>query len=110
MAGRRPDPDPIITARLAGTAARHGITSDPADYQAALAALRAIAGDRPDLLAEQAGLTWGYYRQRALPEVWPQHERAAVLLLDAGADLEAVPRWFEEGRARATRQSGSPPW
>jgi hypothetical protein len=101
---RRPDPDPIIAARLTGTARRYATSADPAAHRAAVAKLRAIAGDRPDLLAEQAGLIWGFFRYRypGLREAWPfYNESAVVFLLDAGADVEAVPRWFEEGARRA---------
>ena len=50
IARRKPDPDGIITARLAGTAGRH-VSWKPLDVEAAVAELREIANGRGDLLA-----------------------------------------------------------
>jgi hypothetical protein len=44
---RRPDPDPIISARLAGTARRYATSTDPAAHETAVAGPRAIAAGRP---------------------------------------------------------------
>jgi hypothetical protein len=55
---RKPDPDGITTAQLAGTVGRHA-SRHPLDVDAALAELQEIAGGRADLLAEQAGITLG---------------------------------------------------
>jgi hypothetical protein len=56
MAVRRakPDPDGIVTARLAGTAGRY-MSRQPLEVDAAVAELREIAGGRTDLLGEVAG-------------------------------------------------------
>jgi hypothetical protein len=52
IARRRPDPDGITTARIAGTASRHA-SRKPLDVDAAVAELRSIANGRGDLLAER---------------------------------------------------------
>jgi hypothetical protein len=52
----KPDPDGIITARLAGTAGRYA-SRDPLDVAAVVAELRDIVGGRADLLGEVAGRT-----------------------------------------------------
>jgi hypothetical protein len=60
IARRKPDPDGITTAQLAGTAGRY-VSRKPLDVDAALAELREIANGRGDLLAERAGITLGFY-------------------------------------------------
>jgi hypothetical protein len=70
-----------------------------------VAELREIAGGRPDLLAEQAGLLLGY-REGAIDEA---HARAAVLfLIRAGADEALIPAWAMEGRRRAAEAARLP--
>jgi hypothetical protein len=59
IARRKPDPDGIITARLAGAAGRH-VSRRPLDVDAAVAELREIANGRSDLLAEKAGVMLGF--------------------------------------------------
>jgi hypothetical protein len=63
IARRRPDPDGITTAQLAGTAGRY-VSRKPLDVDAAVTELREIANGRGDLLAERAGLTLGLLRTR----------------------------------------------
>lgn len=82
----RPNPDGIITAKLAGTASRHS-SSRPLDVAAAVAELREIAAGRSDLLAEQAGLTLGARAYGRLDSMWPRTALQAALLVAAGADL-----------------------
>ena len=105
---RRPTPDSLLTARLAGAVQRYASrpAAEPAEP---VAKLRHLAGGRADLLAEVAGLIWGYHRHEAHSAEWARHERAVLLLLDAGADPEAVPRWYEVGRDRANRRFLSAP-
>jgi hypothetical protein len=60
--------------------------------------LREIAGDRPGLLAETAGLLMGASEGR-LDE--PRSKAAAQLCIAAGADEDLIPQWTEEGKRRA---------
>jgi hypothetical protein len=60
VARRKPDPDGITTAQLAGTAGRY-VGRKPLDVEAAVTELREIANGRGDLLAERAGVTLGFY-------------------------------------------------
>ena len=59
-----------------------------------------------DLLAEVAGILEGA-SEGELDE--PLARCAAQLCLEAGADLEAIPAWIEEGRLRRAR-AGLPPF
>lgn len=70
-----------------------------------MAALRELAGGRADLLAEVAGILEGT-SEGELDE--PLARQAAALCRKAGADLEAVPAWIEEGRRRAAAARQAP--
>ena len=63
-----------------------------------MAELRELANGRGDLLAEQAGLMTGYAE---VAPVTNAHRLAARLLVQAGADADAIPRWVEFGPQRA---------
>jgi hypothetical protein len=95
-----PDNDQILVARISGIAMRHSRWREPTgdETAAAVAELREVAGDRSDLLAEEAGLLRGYY-EGELGE--PQARAAAHFLIAAGADESLIPAWIEEGRRRA---------
>ena len=86
-------------AELTGEARHHAkwrpLTED--EEAVAVAELREIAGGRGDLLAEVAGILEGT-SEGELNE--PLARQAADLCRNAGADLEAIPRWIETGRAR----------
>jgi hypothetical protein len=90
----------MIVAELTGEASHHArwrpLTGD--EEAAAVAELRAIAGGRADLLAEVAGI-FESISEGELDE--PLARQAADLCRKAGADLEAIPRWIEEGHRRA---------
>jgi hypothetical protein len=104
IARRRPDPDGITTAQLAGTAGRY-VSQKPLDVDAvdaAVAELREIAAGRGDLLAERAGLTLGFYARENRDE-WSRKALQAALLIAAGADLTRLTEWIEEGQQRAER-------
>ena len=73
---------------------------------AAIAELREIAGDRPDLLAEQAGILLGFH-EGGLDE--PRAKAAASFCIAAGADQGLIPRWVKVGRERA-ELPGRPPF
>jgi hypothetical protein len=57
-----------------------------------------VIGDRPDLLAEEAGIQLGSH-ESDLDE--PRARAMAVLLIAAGAHESLIPQWIEEGRRRA---------
>jgi hypothetical protein len=61
---------------------------------------RQVAGGRCDLLAEEAGITFGTSRDEG-PEYRTQAEAIAELCRLAGADENLIPQWTEEGRRRA---------
>ena len=63
-----------------------------------MAELRKLAAGRADLLAEVAGLLEGAHEDE-MDE--PLARQAAGLCRAAGADLDAIPGWIEEGRRRA---------
>jgi len=68
------------------------------EQAAAVAELRELAGGRSDLLAEVAGILEGASEGR---HDEPLARQAAGLCRAAGADLEAIPAWIEEGHRRA---------
>ena len=100
MIDKRPGADRILVAQLTGEARHRArwreLTGD--EEAAAVAALRELAAGRADLLAEVAGIFEGT-SEGELDE--PLTRQAARLCRDAGADLEAIPAWIEEGRRRA---------
>jgi hypothetical protein len=100
--------DQILSAQLTGMARRHakGRELTAGEHDAAVAALRELAGGRADLLAEVAGLEEGFH------EGDPDERRArqaAQLCRDAGADPELIPGWAGEGRRRRAA-AGLPPF
>lgn len=94
------DADRILVARIAGTATRHARTREwtAGKEAAAVADLHELAGGRPDLLAEEAGIALAVSLGR-LDEEWCR--RIAHLCIAAGADEAAIPRWIEVGLRRA---------
>ena len=99
---RGPDPDRLIVARLTGTAQRHARWGalDEDEKAAGAAELREVAGDRPDLLAEVAGLALGSAERKG-PEYEARGQAVAELCRMAGADEALIPQWIEQGRRRA---------
>jgi hypothetical protein len=108
MPDDRPQADRILVAQLTGEAKHRArwrkLTAE--EEAAAVAELRALAGGRADLLAEVAGILEGASEGR---DDEPLARRAAALCRKAGADVEAIPGWIEEGRQRAT-QARRPPF
>lgn len=96
----RPDRDRLLVARISGIAKRHAQWRAPteAEIAAAVAELREVADDRPDLLAEEAGIVLGFH-EGGLDE--PRAKAAARLLIAAGADESLIPQWIQEGRRRS---------
>ncbi len=107
MADKRPQADRILVAQLTGEAGHHAkwreLSSDEED--AAVAALRELAGGRADLLAEVAGILEGAHEGK-LDEVITR--QPAGLCRKAGADPEAIPAWIEEGRRRRANAGRAP--
>jgi hypothetical protein len=103
----RPETDRILVAQLTGEARHHArwrpLTGE--EEAVALAELRALAGGRADLLAEVAGIFEGT-SEGELDE--PLARSAARLCRQAGADLEAIPAWIEEGRRRSANARRPP--
>jgi len=82
---------------------------DEVQKAAGAAELREMAGDRPDLLAEVAGVSLGSSEGK-VPE-YRAHARAiAELYRAAGADEGMIPAWIEEGRRRAEAARRRPPF
>jgi hypothetical protein len=102
IARRKPDPDGITRARIAGTVSRHA-SGDPLDVEAAVAELREIAGGRGDLLAERAGVILAFHDEDARDGGWPSRGLQAALCIAAGADLTRLTEWIAEGQRRAER-------
>jgi hypothetical protein len=94
-------------ARISGIAKRHASWREPTENEiaAAVAELREVAGDRPDLLAEEAGIQLGFH-EGDLDE--PRAKATAQLLIAAGADESLIPGWIEEGRHRAETRPQPP--
>ena len=86
IARRKPDPDGITTAQLAGTASRYA-SRQPLDVEAAVAELREIATGRGDLLAERAGVIQAFRDEDERDGRWPRRSLEATLCIAAGADL-----------------------
>jgi hypothetical protein len=101
VARRKPDPDGITTAQLAGTVGRY-VSRKPLDVEAAVTELREIANGRGDLLAERAGITLGIYARENRDE-WQRKALEAALLIAAGADLTRLTEWIRVGQERAER-------
>ena len=99
--------DQALSSELHGTAL---LLARDEVLQPLLARLAEVAGDRPDLLAECAGTTAGYWL--SAPEGHQGHELiAAGLLILAGAvDRREVARWVDVGyqRGRGSMQSYDP--
>src|SRR5215510_16414785 len=102
IARRKPDPDGLIRANLAGAASRHA-SREPLDVEAALAELREIAGGRGDLLAERAGVILGFRDEDERDGRWPSRALEAALCIAAGADLTRLTEWVAVGQERAER-------
>ena len=105
MIDKSPQADRILIAEIYGEARHYAQWRELTDDEeaAAVTALRELAGGRADLLAEVAGILEG--AREGEPDE-PLARQAAGLCRKAGADLEAIPAWIEEGRRRraAARQ------
>ena len=99
MIDKRPRPDRLLVAEIYGEARHRARWRDltGAEEAAAVTELRELADGRADLLAEVAGVLEG--AREGEPDE-PLARQAAMLCRKAGADLEAIPAWIEEGRRR----------
>ena len=99
-----------MAAALFGAARRHARWGALTEAQKAAGAaeLRQIAGNRPDLLAETAGLALGASEDKG-PEYQLQGQAVAELCRLAGADEALIPGWIDEGKRRA-EASRMPPF
>jgi hypothetical protein len=105
IARRKPDPDGIEAAELAGTVRRY-VSRRPLDVEAAVAELREIADGRGDLLAREAGLALAFCDRDVRAGMWPQRTLEAALLVLAGANLARLTEWVEEGPRRSELMRG----
>lgn len=99
--------DPIRCAQISGIVSRYAAWTVPigAALAAAVAELREVATDekgrlRRDLLGREAGLHQGLAIAKAGFER-DGHAAKAALLVFAGADLEVMKAWVNEGIERA---------
>lgn len=97
--------DVLVAVSLNGTALRRAAERAPVD--GAIAELRGLAGDRNDLLAQEAGLIAGAWF--ASPATHVGHELVAaglLVLAGHGLDYDQLARWVEVGveRGRAARR------
>ena len=101
MADKRPaeERDRILSAQIHGTAKRHAQWGELNEDErvAAVGELRELAAGRADLLAHVAGIMEGFSESQ-LDE--PLARQAAQLCRAAGADLDLIAVWTEEGRRR----------
>jgi hypothetical protein len=98
--------DQILLARLAGVCSRHCGRGRINDLDSAVAELRELAGQRPELLAEHAGVALG---MADLDPVLASRFRAeAELCRAAGADRSKIEQWITVGRARAEQARQAP--
>jgi hypothetical protein len=86
---RAADTDRMLTARLMGVAKRHVRWREPTqdETDAAVPQLRDIAGDRPGLLAEVAGILLG--ASQGEPGE-PRSKAAASFCIAAGASMATL--------------------
>jgi len=108
MVDDRPQADRILVAQLTGEARHRAKWREltGAEEAAAVTELPALAAGRADLLAEVAGIFEGTSEGR-MDE--PLCRQAAQLCRKAGADLEAIPGWIEEGQRRRAAAGRPPP-
>jgi hypothetical protein len=98
--------DRILTAQVAGAAARHArirgsLTAEA--KAAAVAELAELAAGRSDLLARFAGMEVGLHEGDLDEE---RRVLAAQLCIEARADESQIPRWIEAQEMLAKRRCG----
>jgi hypothetical protein len=107
MIDKRPQAGRLLIAEIRGEARRRArwreLGGDEED--AVVTALRDLAGDRADLLAEVPGVL-EVTSDGELDE--PLARQAAGLCRKAGADPAAIPAWAAEGRRRRAAANRPP--
>jgi len=93
-------PDQLLLARISGICGRHCGRGVIDDLDAAVAELRGVAGNRPDLLAAHAGISIET-AEEGLSVLAPRFWAEADLCVAAGADQSAIRGGIEVGRKRA---------
>lgn len=108
-----PSGDRLAIAGISGIASRHAsrckVWGEPTDAEidVAVAELRSRGYDqRPDLLAQWAGIVLGSAEQRGYGREKAAAE--AAILIAAGADESLIPRWIAVGKERAARAGKAP--
>ncbi len=98
--------DRLLAARIAGVCSHHGASGRIKDVDQAVAELQEVAGDRPDLLAEHAGVCLGW-AEAVAPILASRFRAEADLCIAAGADPEKIRQWLPVGweRAEAAKQA-----
>lgn len=99
--------DQLLSARIAGVCSYHGASGQIDDLDAAVAELQEVAGDRPDLLAEHAGLCLGW-AEAVVPDLASRFRAEADICIVAGADPEKIRQWIPVGRERAEAAKQAP--
>lgn len=94
--------DRLIIAEISGVTGRHMPLSGlyPHGEDAAIAAVRAVARGRSDLLAEFAGTALGLSSVQEVDQLAAQMVAQASLAARAGADMALVARWIPVGVKR----------
>ena len=91
--------DQLLSARISGICSRYCTRGRIDTPDAAVAELRQVAGDRPDLLAAHAGLALGLAEADRLGA--PRYRAEAELARLSGANEAQIAGWIEIGRKRA---------
>jgi hypothetical protein len=91
--------DQLLLAKIAGICARHCARGQIDDLDAAVAELRAVADNRPDLLSQHAKLALGLAEVDVL--MASRYRAEAELARAARGDEAKIPLWVELGRKRA---------
>jgi hypothetical protein len=99
--------DQLLSARIAGVCSRYGASGQIDDLAAAAAELQEVAGDRPDLLAEHAGVCLGW-AETVAPILASRFRAEADLCIVAGADPEKIKQRVPVGRERAEAAMQTP--
>lgn len=87
----------IVNLHVAARRFAAAVDLDDSLRETSVAALKKIT-ERPDLLAEEAGICIAFGERTA-----------GELLTAAGADREAIPAWVEEGERRRDKRPHSAP-
>jgi hypothetical protein len=97
MSRHGPDPERLFFGRLVGTARQ--LASEQGSIEEAIALIRALAGDHPDLLVQGAGLGVGAWSVNPGP---PADILAAGLLVGSISrlELDVLLHWITVGQQR----------